>query len=94
MKEKIGNISSDPTEISNISNEYFANVADFLAKNIPKTPNPALDYLKNKNPNSIFLTPVTHMGIEDIISNLDSSKSIGPFSIPINLLKVFKRHVS
>ena len=34
------------------------------------------------------------MEIEDIISNLDLSKSIGPFSIPINLLKVLKRHIS
>ena len=42
----------------------------------------------------MFLTPVTHMEIEDIISNLDPSKSIGPFSIPINLLKVLKLHIS
>ena len=34
------------------------------------------------------------MEIEDIISNLDSSKSIDPFSIPINLLKVLKCHIS
>ena len=34
------------------------------------------------------------MEIEDIISNLDSSQSIGPFSIPIILLKVLKRHIS
>jgi len=34
------------------------------------------------------------MEIEDIISNLDSSKSIGPLSIPINLLKVLKCHIS
>ena len=29
-----------------------------------------------------------------VLSNLDSSKSIGPFSIPINLLKVLKLHIS
>ena len=34
------------------------------------------------------------MEIENILSNLDSSKSIGPFSIPINLFKVLKRHIS
>ena len=41
----------------------------------------------------MFLSPVTHMEMEGIISNLDLSKSIGPFSIPITLLKVLKHHI-
>ena len=32
IKDKNGNISSDPAEISNIFNDYFVNVADCLAK--------------------------------------------------------------
>ena len=94
IKDKNGNISYDPAEISNIFNDYFVNVADCLAKNIPRTPKSALDYLRNKNGNSMFLTPVTPLEIEDIIANLDSTKSIGPFSIPINLLQVLKGHIS
>ena len=73
IEHKNGNISSDPTEISNIFDDYFVNVADCVSKIIHRTPKSALDYLKNRNANSIFLTPVTHMEIEDIISNLDSS---------------------
>ena len=42
----------------------------------------------------MFLSSVTHMEIEDIISNLDSPKSIFPFSITINLVKVLKLHIS
>ena len=38
-----------------------------VCQNIPRTPKSALDYLKNKNANSIFLTPVTHMEIDNII---------------------------
>ena len=94
IEHKNGNISSDPTEISNIFDDYFVNVADCVSKIIHRTPKSALDYLKNRNANSIFLTPVIHMEIEDIISNLDSSKSIGPFSIPIILLKIPKRYIS
>ena len=89
IKDKNGNISSDPTEISNIFKYYFVSIADCLSKNIPRTPESALDYLKNKNANSTFLSPVTHMEIENIISNLDSLKFIGPFSIPINFTTEF-----
>ena len=32
--------------------------------------------------------------MEDIISNLDSAKSVGPHSIPENLLKILKRYIS
>ena len=53
-----------------------------------------MNYLKSKIFTSIFLSPVSHKEIEDIISTLDSSKSIGPFSIPINLLKFLKLHIS
>ena len=94
IKDKNVNISFDPAEISNISNDYFVVVADFKAKKSPRTPKSALDYLKNKNANSMFLSPVTHMGIEDMISNLDSSKSIGPFSLPVNSVKVLKLCIS
>ena len=37
---------------------------------------------------------MTHLDIEDVIANLNSSKSIGPHSIPINILKIVKRHNS
>ena len=94
IKDKNGNISSDPAEISNIFNDYVVNVADYFEKNIPRMPNSALDYLRNKNSNSMFLTPVTLLEIEDIIANLNSTKAIGPLSIPINVLQVLKGHIS
>ena len=42
----------------------------------------------------MFIQPVTHLDVEDIISTLDSSKSIGPYSIPVNLLKILGHHLS
>ena len=57
----------------------------------PKLP---LDYLTGRNANSIFLFPVTHIEVEDVSSNLDSSKSCGPNSVPIYILKVLGPYIS
>ena len=38
--------------------------------------------------------PVTHIEVEDVISNLDSSKSCGPNSVPIYILKVLGPYIS
>ena len=75
-------------------NEYFVNVADKITKAIPRTPNSPMKYLWNDAKNSLYLSPVTHFGVEDIISNLDSAKSVDRHSIPVNLLKVLKRNIS
>ena len=91
---KNGEVSSEPSKVSNIFNKYFVNGANSVTENVPKSQKSAVDYLRNKNSTSIFLSPVTHKEIEDIISILDSTNSIGPFSIPINLVKVIKLHVS
>ena len=44
--------------------------------------------------NSLYLFPVTTLEIEDIISNLNSSKATGPFSIPTHLLKLLRTCIS
>ena len=61
---KNGEVSSEPTRISNMCKDYFANVANRMTENIPKS---AVKYLKNKSSASIFLSPVTHKEIEDVI---------------------------
>ena len=91
IMDKNDKFSPEPTKISNIYNEYFINVANSIAENIPKSQKSAANYLRNNISTSIFLS---HKEIEGIISTLDSSKSIGPFSIPINLLKILKLHIS
>ena len=52
------------------------------------------DYLKNRNSNSLFLTPVTEQEIEIIIQALNPRKAIGPYSIPVFLLKILSRHIA
>ena len=87
-------IISDTTKISNIFNEYFVNVAENITKTLPNITESPINYLDNKNLNSIFLSPVDHIEVENEISRLDSSKSSGPHSIPINLLKILGPYIS
>ena len=78
--------------MSSIFNEYFVNVADDINKTIPRTPKSPLRYLGSANENSFFLYPVIHFEVEGMIDN--SSKSTGPHSVPIMLLKILKHHIS
>ena len=55
---------------------------------IPLTPKSPLDYLSNRTSNSLFLTPVTWIEVNDLINILNPSKYVGPNSIPIKLLKI------
>ena len=84
----------DPSQMSSIFNEYFVNAADSINKTISRTPDSPLRYLGSTNENSLFLSPVTPFEVEDIVSNISSSKSTGPQSVPIKLLKILKHHIS
>ena len=84
----------DPKQIANAFNNFFVNVDNTVNKDIPLTFKSPSDYLKNPNPQSLFLYRVTKLEIEEIIDSLNSSKASGPFSIPIKLLKLLRSIVS
>ena len=88
IKGNTGNATSDPSQMSNILNTFYINVASGIRKTIPRNPKSPLDYLSNRTSNSLFLTLVTPFEVKDIIDALDPSKSVGPNSIPIKLLKI------
>ena len=94
IKDKEANVTSEPGKISNIFNDFFVNVADEITKTIPITPKSPLDYLSNRTSNSLFLIPVTSIEVNDLINILNPSKSVGPNSIPIKLLKIIGSSVS
>ena len=60
-------------------NEFFTNVGPTLDNDIP--------IATNRSP-SLLLAPTTSCELNEIISNLDDSKSSGPSSIPTKLLKM------
>ena len=46
------------------------------------------DYLNVSRVNAFFLTPVNHKELESLIKEMNTSKSVGPYSIPTNILKL------
>ena len=64
-----------------------------LTNQFPEPESP-MDYLRNRIPNSIFLAPVTEREIEIIIESLNQKKAIGPYSIPVFLLKILCRYIA
>ena len=51
-------------------------------------------YLNNPVCNSFYFFPLTCSEIETEISKLKTGKSVGPFSIPIDILKMLKAYIS
>ena len=94
IKDLNGVATIDPVEISNIFNNYFANISNEITKNIPSNPKSPLDYLLERNDKSMFLSPVTNVEIENIISIMNPTKSVGPHSIPVRLLKILGPFIS
>ena len=94
IKDPKGHTTLDTMEIANIFNNFFVNIADDITKKLPGDPKSPLDYLADRNDKSMFLSPVTASEIENIIANLNPSKSVGPHSIPVKLLKILRPHIS
>ena len=80
--------------MANAFNNFFVSVFTQVCSEIPRTKKSPLDYLKNRNMNSFFISPVTHCEIEDIVISLKHKKSTCPFSIPVKLLKLVKSDIS
>ena len=80
--------------MANVFNNFFVNVSALVCSEIPRSKKSPNDYLGCRNPNSIYLNPIIHTEIDDIISLLQNGKSTGPFSIPVKLLKVLKPYIS
>jgi len=66
---------TDQKLVANKFNNYFVNVADKLAKDIPKNNSKFQDYLKNPNEHSIFLNETTEYEIEGIVKAFRINKS-------------------
>ena len=87
-------VMTDPHMIANAFNNYFANIGKELASSIPLVYKSPIEYLKDSLCNSFYIFPTTADEIEVEISKLKSSKSTGPFSIPVTILKLLKNVIS
>ena len=89
-----GTTISNPMEISNIFNNYFSSIATKAKLNISFSHKRFSDFPKNRSNISFFVSPTDKTEIEDVISSLDSNKSVGPNSIPTKILKLLKDDIS
>ena len=83
-----GKIISNPKKNAHSFNQYFVNVASNLNKDIPWTKKCSLYYLGNRSSVSFFVSPTDGNEVKNIISQLQNGKSVEPYSIPTNLLKM------
>ena len=81
---------NDSKKIADAFGDYFANVGENRAKEIPKVDKSPLDYyIHNYSPsNSFYLSPTTSAEIETMITALKLGTVTGPSSLPINILKI------
>ena len=89
-----GSTFTNQVEISNIFNNYFASIAEKTKVNINYSHKHFSNFLKDKNQNSFFLSPANKYEIQNVISSLNSNKSVGPNSIPTRILKLLKNYIS
>ena len=83
-------------DMADAFNEFFTNVGTTLDNDIPIATNlrdPNI-YLSSRVSHSLLLVPTTSHELNEIISNLDDSKSSGPSSIPTKLLKLVRNEIS
>ena len=85
---------TNQVDISNNFNNYFASIAETTKVSINYSRKHFSNFLKDKNQNSFFLSPTTKYEIQNIISSLNSNKSVGPNSIPTRILKLLKNDIS
>ncbi|XP_065642863.1 uncharacterized protein LOC136074468 [Hydra vulgaris] len=85
---------TDKKIIANTLNEYFSTIAEKFASNIIPPRNDFSYYLKNCNPTSFFISPVTPQEIIDYISMMNPKKGIGPNSIPSKILILASQELS
>ena len=89
-----GNTISNPMEISKIFNNYFSSIASKTKLNISFLNKYFSEFLKNRSNIFFFVSLTDKTEIENVISSLDSNKSVGPNSIPTKILKLLKNDIS
>ena len=78
-----GDTITNPYDIANKFNEYFASIAETAEKSIKYSHKHFSDYFSNETSSTIFLQPTDKEEIANITSSLNSSKASGPNSIPV-----------
>ena len=85
-----GDTITNPYDIANTFNNYFASIAETTKKDIRIN----IFHLSNESDNTIFLQLTDKEEIANIIPSLNSSKASGANSIPYRILLLLKNEIS
>ena len=85
---------NDPKSMAVAFNNFLANIGNNLTRNIPSINKSPLQYLTAPSQDSFFLFSTTTTEIENEIIGPGASKSTGPYSIPVAILKATKHVIS
>ena len=86
-----GDTITNPYDIANTFNNYFASIAETTKKSIKYSHKHFSDNLANENGNTIFLQPTDKDEIANIKYSLNSNKAFGPNYIPYRILYLLKK---
>ena len=89
-----GDTITNPYDIANTFNNYFAPIAEATKKSIKYSHKQFSDYLSKEIDSTIFLQPNDKEEMANIVSSLNSSKASGPNSIPYRILFLLKYEIS
>ena len=81
---------NNPTKIAYYFNNHFTSIAEKMEDNLVKSKFNYSKYLSNPNEYSFFLKPTNAEEVLCEITKLKNNKSIGPSTIPLKFLKLFK----
>ena len=81
-------IETNPRTISEAFNKFFSTIPKDIDNKIIPTNKTHKDYLNASIVNSFFLTPTNDEEVKSLIKEMNTSKSVGPYSIPTNILKL------
>ena len=85
---------TNQVEISNVFKNYFITIAKKGKESINTLHKHFSGFLKKRYQDFFFLSPTSKSEIQNIISSLDSNKSVGPNRIPLEISKLLKNDIS
>ena len=89
-----GDTITNPYDIANTFNNYFASIVETTKKSVKYSHKPFSDYLSNESISTLFLQPNDREEIVNIISSLNFNKASGPSSIPYRISFLLKNEIS
>ena len=85
---------SEPKDVAETFNEYFSTIASKLQKKIKHVGKDFSYFLKDDNPFNFFIMPANVTQVINTINDLNSNKSLGPYSTPTDIFHLIKLNVA